>query len=300
MAPKKTTKKSSPKSKPKAKPRSKPKAKTTRRKSSTSRSRSSRSDEFDFLYSDDYGRSGDFDEFSLDDCRPGYERGLSGKCQKIPCYDMFGNYIHSSRRNKYGECEIPGCSSGKVRNPDTGKCISNKSETGRYLRSIERADRDIQRGELASRLIGLDGGLGFSGFGPPVYGPQNKVLTPQERHAAAQEKAKELREKREARVLEYKNRENEMREYRRKIEEVELKHRLRLQNVGGSLFQPAAKPQVSARVAEASARAAQRAREAAARRGPINNPSNATNPAVAERPSLARSVFSFLNPFGGP
>lgn len=296
MPPKKTgTKKSV--SKSKSKPKPKPKT-TRRKKSSTSRSRSSRSDEFDFLYSDDYGRSGDFD-FSLDECRPGYERGLTGKCQKIPCYDMFGNYIHSSIRNKYGECEIPGCSSGKVRNPDTGKCISNKSETGRYLRSIERADRDIQRGELASRLIGLDGGLGFAGFGPPVYGPQNRVLTAQEQHANAQEKAKELREKREARVLEYKNRENEMREYRRKIEEVELKHRLRLQNVGGSLFQPKpAVPQVSTRVAEASARAAQRAREAAARRGPMNNPSRATNPAVEERPSAARSVFSFLNPFG--
>jgi len=281
MPAKKTgTKKSSSKSKPRT--RSKPK--TTRRKTSSSRSRSSRSDEYDFLYSNDYDSLGAFDE-----CRPGYERGLfSGKCQKIPCYDMFGNYVHSSIRNKYGECEIPGCSSGKVRNPDTGKCISNKSETGRYLRSIERADRDIYRGELASRMLGL------GGLGAPVFGPENKKLTPQELHANAQQKAKELREEREARVLEYKNRENEMREYRRKIEEVELKHRLRMQNVGGSLFQ--AKPQLSPQVVEASARAAQRAREAAARRGPRNNTD--ISPVAPSKSSGERSVFSFLNPFG--
>lgn len=260
--------------------KTKSKSRSTSKPKTRSRSRSTRTrDAYDDLFSD---------------CRPGYERGLlTGECTKIPCYDLYGNYIHHARRNKYGECEFPDCPSGKIRNPDTGKCIGKKTETGRFLRSLERADRDILKAQYANEFLGLQ---------HPVFGPQNKPLFGQEAHEAAQKRAQELKASREASIAEYTKREQEMREYRRKLAEVEDRHRLRLENfrTGGSMFTaPTPAPtKLPPRVVEASRKAAERSRQRIAERQREEAAKGVKASAPAPAPSGIRTAFSFLNPYG--
>ena len=70
---------------------------------------------------------------SSGECKVGFSRGATGRCEPLPCFDQSGGIIRGISRGQDGGCSLTECGRGTIIDPSTGKCVYINTQLGRSL-----------------------------------------------------------------------------------------------------------------------------------------------------------------------
>ena len=92
-------------------------------------------------------------------CAANRSRTSTGACgARAPCFDSNGNPMRFATRGADGNCRVRSCGPGMIMNPNTGKCSSRSTATGKEMALKKKYD-DAKRFTAAYDAAG--GSVGY-------------------------------------------------------------------------------------------------------------------------------------------